>query len=214
MRGTDSRSFIGSVIPRTPVGNVTPTLHSDHNFGWVVPGICSSFIFDFVTRQKVAGMNMNLFIVKQLPLLSPAQLDRVDERFGGSGIEWLRSRLLELIFTSWEVAGFASDADYRGAPFKWDSARRELLRAEIDAALFHLYGIRRDDVDYIMDTFPIVKRKDESAHGEYRTKRLILERYDALAEAAASGTEYQTVLNPPPADPSCAHPESTRPEWA
>lgn len=65
-----------------------------------------------------------------------------------------------------------------------------------------------------MDTFLIVKRKDEVAHGEYRTKRLILERYDALAEAAASGTEYQSVLNPPPADPSCAHPESTRPEWA
>ncbi len=65
-----------------------------------------------------------------------------------------------------------------------------------------------------MDTLPIVKRKDEAAHGEYRTKRLMLEYYDALAAATASGMEYQTVLNPPPADPSCAHPESTRPEWA
>ena len=35
-------------------------------------------------------------------------------------------------------------------------------------------------------TFPIVRRKDEALHGEYRTKRLILERYDALAEAARS----------------------------
>lgn len=92
--------------------------------------------------------------------------------------------------------------------------RRELLRAERDAAFFRLYGIERDDVDYIMDTFPIVKRKDEAAHGEYRTKRLILERYDALAAAAAAGTEYQTVLSPPPADPTCAHPASTRPAWA
>jgi len=25
-----------------------------------------------------------------------------------------------------------------------------------------------------MDTFPIVKRKDEAAHGEYRTQRVIL----------------------------------------
>ena len=40
----------------------------------------------------------------------------------------------------------------RGAPL--------LLRAELDAAFFHLYGIDRDDVDYIMETFPIVKRKD------------------------------------------------------
>ena len=65
-----------------------------------------------------------------------------------------------------------------------------------------------------MDTFPIARRKDEAAHGEYRTKRLIFERYDALSAATAAGTEYQTVLNPPPADPSCAHPESTRPDWA
>lgn len=48
------------------------------------------------------------------------------------------------------------------------------MRAEIDAAMFHLYGIGRDDVDYIMETFPIVKRKDVADYGEYRTKRLIL----------------------------------------
>ncbi len=71
-----------------------------------------------------------------------------------------------------------------------------------------------DYQDYITDTFPIVKGKDEAAHGEFRTKRLILERYDVVAAAAATVTEYQTVLDPPPADPSCTHPESTRPEWA
>ena len=31
------------------------------------------------------------------------------------------------------------------------------MRAEVDAAFFHLYGIERDDVDYIMETFPVVK---------------------------------------------------------
>ncbi len=65
-----------------------------------------------------------------------------------------------------------------------------------------------------METFPIVKRKDEAAHGEFRTKRVILEIYDAMAEAARTGTRYQTRLDPPPADPRVAHPESTRPEWA
>ncbi|HRY11795.1 MAG TPA: hypothetical protein P5544_17670, partial [Candidatus Nanopelagicales bacterium] len=77
-------------------------------------------------------------------------------------------------------------------------ARRELLRAELDAAFFHLYGIARDDVDYIMETFPIVKRKDVAAHGEYRTKRLILEVFDAMQVAIDTGTEYQTILDPPP----------------
>ena len=49
---------------------------------------------------------------------------------------------------------------------------------------------------------------------EYRTKRLILERYDAMAEAEAAGEEYQSILDPPPADPSLAHDPSTRPDWA
>jgi hypothetical protein len=40
--------------------------------------------------------------------------------------------------------------------------------SQLNAAYFHLYGIGRDDVDYILETFPIVKRKDEQAHGEYR----------------------------------------------
>jgi hypothetical protein len=34
------------------------------------------------------------------------------------------------------------------------------MRCELDAVYFHLYGISKEDVDYIMDTFPIVKRKD------------------------------------------------------
>lgn len=42
----------------------------------------------------------------------------------------------------------------------------QIRRRELDAAYFHLYGIARDDVDYIMETFPIVKRKDVAAHGD------------------------------------------------
>ena len=50
------------------------------------------------------------------------------------------------------------------------------MRCELDALYFHLYGISSaTDVEYIMETFPIVKRKDEAAHGEYRSKRVILE---------------------------------------
>ncbi len=53
-----------------------------------------------------------------------------------------------------------------------------------------------------METFRIVKRKDEATHGEYRTKRVILEIYDQMARAAsgATGQPYQTTLDPPPVD--------------
>ena len=66
------------------------------------------------------------------------------------------------------------DPGYHGPRFRWDPHRRDLIRAELDATMFRLYGIDRDDVDYIMDTFLIVRRRDAESFGEYRTKRLIL----------------------------------------
>ena len=76
---------------------------------------------------------------------------------------------------------------------------------ELDAAFFHLYGVVRDDVDYIMETFPIVRKSDEKAFGDYRTKINILRVYDRIAKAQTDGSRYQTVLDPPPAHESLAH---------
>jgi hypothetical protein len=54
-------------------------------------------------------------------------------------------------------------------------------------------------VDYTLETFPIVKRRDEQTHSEYHTKRVILDIYDAMQQAMATGTPYHTRLDPPPA---------------
>jgi len=56
-----------------------------------------------------------------------------------------------------------------------------------------------------MDTFPIVKRKDEAQYGEYRTKRVILEIFDEMQRAMATGAPCCTLLSPPPGDPRAAH---------
>jgi len=108
--------------------------------------------------------------------------------------------VLELVYTANDLQSFAQDIGYSGSPFRWDDERRFLLRCELDAALFHLYGIEPNDVDYIMETFPIVKRKDEQRFSEYRTKRVILELYDAMEQVASHGDPYRTPLNPPPAN--------------
>ncbi|WP_346265887.1 hypothetical protein [Streptomyces sp. CB09001] len=87
----------------------------------------------------------------------------------------------------------------------WVPERRQVIRAELDALFFHLYGITRQDVDYIFETFPIVKRKDEAKYGTYRTKDLILAEYDRMAAAGVSlenplvdGENYTSTLTPPP----------------
>lgn len=83
--------------------------------------------------------------------------------------------------------------------------RHTSFRSELDAAYCHLYGIERDDVDYIMETSPIVKPKDQAKYGEYRTKHMILEIYDEMKAAMDSGVAYRTRLDPPPADERVAH---------
>ena len=39
---------------------------------------------------------------------------------------------------------------------------------------FHLYGLSREDADYILSTFPIVRRHDEAEHDRFLTRDLIL----------------------------------------
>ncbi len=105
---------------------------------------------------------------------------------------FLLPRVLELVYTAWDMQPLAQDCGYTGLPFRWYAERRFLLRCELDAAFFHLYGISRDDAAYILDTFPIVRRKDEKKHGEYRTKRVILEIYDACD--GGSEPQWSAVL--------------------
>lgn len=161
----------------------------------------NSFALDYVARQSVGGTHLNFFILKQLPVPPPSAFSAQPLWAGGESIAaWMLPRILELTYTAVDMEGFARDLGYDGPPFKWDEERRFWLRAELDAAFFHLYGIDRDDVDYIMETFPIVKRKDIAAHGTYRTKEAILSIYDEMAEVMANGTIYQTHLDPPPAN--------------
>jgi hypothetical protein len=215
-RNTDFRTMIAAPIPRVPCGHNLPLLNvEDPRRRALLAASLSSFVLDFAARQKVGGTHMTAFIVKQLPVPVPDDFDApCGWEHGTILAQWILDRVLELTFTAWDLTGFGADLGWMKPPFRWDENRRALLRAELDAAFFHLYGIERDDVDYIMETFPIVKRKDGAAYGEYRTKRLILEVYDAIAKAVETGEPYQTILDPPPADPSCAHPESTRPDWA
>jgi len=67
-------------------------------------------------------------------------------------------------------------------PDRRDTGDRAQLRAEIDAYVAHLYGLSRDNFAYILDTFPVLKKKDEKAFGEFMSKRKCLEEYDRIEQ--------------------------------
>ena len=72
-----------------------------------------------------------------------------------------------------------------------------MMRAELDAAFFHLYGMERDDLGLHHGELPIAFQNNDRARFD-RTKELILDVYDAMAEAIRTGAPYQTILDPPP----------------
>jgi hypothetical protein len=223
---TNERTIIAAITPFVAASRMSPQIYLTHTAAASASflGVLNSFVFDFAARCKLTSPGIRNFFLKQLPVPTPAKFGEI---FVGTRLEdWVALRVLELTFTAWDLEAFAQDCGWSGPPFRWEEERRFLLRCELDAAFFHLYlgpesewrqqpealtkafPTPRHAVDYILDTFPIVKRKDEAKfNGDYRTKRTILEIYDALAEAITTGQPYHTRLDPPPADPRCCHPQ-------
>jgi hypothetical protein len=178
-RNTDERTVISSVLPfsgtdmtvRLVLPTTPPTLTA------CVLANLNTLTLDFASRQKLSGTHLSDYLVKQLPVLPP-------ETYTPVLLDLIVPRVLELVYTAWDLEPFARDLGYEGEPFRWDEARRALLRAELDGLYAHLYGLDRDDFAYILDQFPIVRRKDQAAFGEFRTKRLCLEAYDFFSKGA------------------------------
>ncbi len=159
-RSTDDRTFIVSLFPCHAIGDslflflTSLTAHIVN-----LNANLSTYIFDYIVRQKLGGTNNNFFIVKQLPVLPPSTYTSPTPWAKDCTLsEWLLPRVLELTYTSWDLKPFAEDCGYDGPPFPYDipnnhspfairhsqgtqcpPSRRFLLRSELDAAFFHLY---------------------------------------------------------------------------
>jgi methylase of polypeptide subunit release factors len=211
---TNERTTIAGIAPISGCGDTFLLMfpNEKQRVAGLVAGL-NSYVGDFAARQKIGGTHMKYHVFRQLPIIPP-------HCYTPSLLNFIAPRVLELTYTAWDLKAFAQDMGYHGAAFKWDDDRRFAMRAELDALYFHLYGISRDDADYIMETFPIVKRKDVERFGSYITKEAILDVYDQLAalpkiEVPApkgGGTMlvpdvslYVTPLDPPPGDARAAH---------
>lgn len=186
---TNERTFIAALFPTVGFGNKLPLLIPEHGHcgEHLLCANLNSVVFDFVTRQKIQGQTLNLFIVEQLPVVPPDDYKR--RTFGGVSAENIvADAVLELSYTSQDMAPFARYMGYvdtKGAakpPFRWDDWRRLNLRAKLDATYFHLYGVtNRNDIQYIYSTFPIVERNEVEAYGRYLSRDLCLAWVNALA---------------------------------
>jgi hypothetical protein len=198
---TNTRTMIACVLPKTAVLCSIRVVFLEDYRDATPGGLLSllanwnSFCFDFFCRQSTPGNHLSDYIVRQLPTLPPSTYQQPCPWDAVLTLEdWILPRVLELTYTAWDLEGFAKDCGYEAAPFPWNLDRRSWLQAELDAAFFHLYSIQREDVDFMLESFPIVKRKDQQKLGCFQTKSRILHIYDWLTTAIQSGSAYHRNL--------------------
>lgn len=185
-RATDARTCIASIIPSTAAGNTLPLIVPDPDaardyakFAPLLLANLNSMAFDYVVRQKAQSTHLNWYILEQLPVV---RADAFDQTIGDVRIsDFVRSEVLILTYTAHDLAPFGRDLGHGGPPFVWNEDDRRDRIARLDALFFHLYRIGKDDADYILGTFPIVREQDEAAFGRYLTRDLILAYMNAIA---------------------------------
>ena len=193
------RTITFSIIPWAAVGDTASLL-----FPQQTPVECAyllanlnALVLDYCARQIVGGTHMTIGYLRQLPVLNPGFY--TDER-----AKFIKSKILELTYTSHSLTPFARDLGHNGPPFAWNEDRRAQLRADLDAFYARAYDLDRDELRYILDpadvkgpdypseTFRVLKEKEIRQHGEYRTRRLVLEAWDRME---ADGTFAELGLD-------------------
>lgn len=197
----NERTFVPSVLPRAAVGNsFAVAFPGEPTFTPLLHAVWSSLVFDYIARQKASGSHMNYFTVKQLACPIPDAFEQVphwhDAPFGA----FVKPRVAELSYTSDRIGPYIEDIldEDPGRPFRWIPERREQIKAELDSAMLHLYGLDRGDAEHVLDSFSVLRKYEERDHGEFRTKRRVLGVYDSMTEAARTGVPFVSPLDPPP----------------
>jgi hypothetical protein len=187
----NERSFMAALIPPDAIcGNTVPTI----DFGWgnewmYLPwlAVANSFVIDALARKKLSSPHLKPYILDTLPFPRPS----LEEPWAQKAC----NLALRLTCTSPEMTGFWNAMAERGlcatvaegtipGSALLEKDARATARAEIDAVIAReVYGLSREELSDILETFPVLKKRDEKGYGDYRTKRLILESYDALSQS-------------------------------
>lgn len=101
--------MIAALIPAVAVGDSVFLIEQpEPRARAILLAQLNSFAFDFVVRQKLSGLNLNFFYVKQFPVIGPETFDRDapwsnDAKLG----DWTVRRVVELTCTASDMSAFA-----------------------------------------------------------------------------------------------------------
>ncbi len=179
---TNQRTMIAACIPWSAVTNHFPLLLTRLPFRHQLCLLANlnSLAFDYVARQKIGGVTLNLFILEQLPVFPPERYDLRCTWNGNMTLErWISDRVLKLTCTANDMLPLANAARFPPRVYGWKLEERSELLAELDAAYFVLYDLSSSEIDHVLSTFQgLADSQDASCRSG--AKSLILEKYDLL----------------------------------
>ncbi len=119
-----ARTATFTVLPIAAIGDKIPLLMAVDRPSPLVGcllGDCNSLILDYVIRGKLAAATMNIFYVRQLPIIPP-------DAYAAADLLFIVPRVVELTYTAWDIKAFADDVWREG-----DDALRQALQQQWEA---------------------------------------------------------------------------------
>ncbi|MCJ7777265.1 MAG: N-6 DNA methylase, partial [Sedimentisphaerales bacterium] len=182
---TNQRTMIAAFIPYAGVVHSSPLIITSSNISVRLTscllGNLNAFAYDYISRQKIGGINLSYFVIKQIPTFHPDfYIQRCPWDKKRILEKWISDRVLKLTCTSNDMIPLAKSCGFDPPIHKWNQRERAELMAELDAAFFILYGIDRKDTEYILSTFAGVRKEYKKTLDGSCTFELVLNRYDRL----------------------------------
>lgn len=200
----NERTAIACLYPLFGVGHTCEIVLGSGEFDFLLLAQLNSLCLDFVVRCKLVGVHVTHPFLKQLPFITPKQLQ-------SSELAFIADRTLRLMnvdplyiqISASFVGNFCSEIP---SQITIEANQRAFWQSELDAYFAYLYGLTRRELEYILDpkavmgedypseTFRVLKENEIKEFGEYRTQRLVLEAWDRFA---ADGTFDPVRLREP-----------------
>lgn len=179
----NERTMVFTVFPFCGVGNTISLTMFQKNIlaskEALLLANMNSLILDFSAKFKICNSkHLNMFSVKQLPVLPPSAYHEAALSFivprvmaltytANDMTEWakalwndstpaMRQKMLELNGKSREFSQENSGSTLACGPYIYDDIKRAILRAELDAYFARLYGLTRTELQYILDPHSVM----------------------------------------------------------
>jgi hypothetical protein len=188
---TNRRTIVPTIIP---LSAVSYTLYRVDSGGDPVStlafgAVLSSFVFDYVIRQKTSQPSITMGVVYEAGAPTIELLNARVPRVAGhdSPVHWLACAVAALAYSATDLDSLREDVAFLTVP-RWDNDARFRTQSQIDACVALAYACSRDELVAILHSFTSLREAEEAEHGHFATADSILAWFDCLGAVAAGAS--------------------------